>query len=204
MDHEWGSDLSDVWMHFPVGKNPSLRCFRSNGPKYCAVGASTHVPAETVACRSCLFRVPRTHVASQTCSCDLRTIFFNVLLGNSARSLSPHAPSIWAPFLNEQRVSFVLSLVASSYCQHRDLKLENILLEANAEEGGVPSVKLVDFGLSAIFEENGMSTDVLGSWVRANTIDCKLKNLYTRISQEDSRNSKEKNKWHMVLKRSSI
>ncbi|CAN0074865.1 unnamed protein product, partial [Laminaria digitata] len=46
---------------------------------------------------------------------------------------------------------------------HRDLKLENILLETSGEEGGAPSVKLVDFGLSAIYEENGVSTDVLGS-----------------------------------------
>ena len=58
--------------------------------------------------------------------------------------------------------------------QHRDLKLENILIETSAEGGGAPSVKLVDFGLSAIFEENAMSTDVLGSWVRAHAIDCTL------------------------------
>lgn len=51
--------------------------------------------------------------------------------------------------------------------QHRDLKLENILIEAGDAEGnGTPTVKLVDFGLSAIYQENGVSTDVLGSWVR--------------------------------------
>ncbi|CAN0031766.1 unnamed protein product [Pylaiella littoralis] len=48
---------------------------------------------------------------------------------------------------------------------HRDLKLENILIEAGDAEGnGTPTVKLVDFGLSAIYQENGVSTDVLGSW----------------------------------------
>lgn len=41
------------------------------------------------------------------------------------------------------------------------------MLETSGEKGGTPSVKLVDFGLSAIYEENGVSTDVLGSWVRA-------------------------------------
>lgn len=46
--------------------------------------------------------------------------------------------------------------------QHRDLKLENILLD---HKGGDAAVKLVDFGLSALYEENAMSTDVLGSWV---------------------------------------
>lgn len=47
--------------------------------------------------------------------------------------------------------------------QHRDLKLENILLE---HKGSGAMVKLIDFGLSAVYEENGVSTDVLGSWVR--------------------------------------
>ena len=56
--------------------------------------------------------------------------------------------------------------------QHRDLKLENILIESGGKNGsgtggGTPAIKLVDFGLSAIYQENGVSTDVLGSWVRA-------------------------------------
>lgn len=51
--------------------------------------------------------------------------------------------------------------------QHRDLKLENILIESGGKDGsGTPAIKLVDFGLSAIYQENGVSTDVLGSWVR--------------------------------------
>ncbi len=52
--------------------------------------------------------------------------------------------------------------------QHRDLKLENILIEMGGKEGSAatPAIKLVDFGLSAIYQENGVSTDVLGSWVR--------------------------------------
>eukprot|EP00752_Nemacystus_decipiens_P006678 g6005.t1 len=49
---------------------------------------------------------------------------------------------------------------------HRDLKLDNILIESGGKDdgSGAPVVKLVDFGLSAIYEENGVSTDVLGSW----------------------------------------
>lgn len=40
-------------------------------------------------------------------------------------------------------------------------------MEAGDKEGnGTPAIKLVDFGLSAIYQENGVSTDILGSWVR--------------------------------------
>ncbi|CAN0421237.1 unnamed protein product, partial [Ectocarpus sp. 13 AM-2016] len=46
---------------------------------------------------------------------------------------------------------------------HRDLKLENILIETGDKEGGPPAIKLIDFGLSAIYRENGVSTDILGS-----------------------------------------
>lgn len=55
------------------------------------------------------------------------------------------------------------------YLQHRDLKLENILLE---HAGPGAAVKLVDFGLSAIFEEDGVSHDILGSWVRKEQDTC--------------------------------
>lgn len=77
-------------------------------------------------------------------------------------SLAP--PWLLSRHLPERTVCFALS--RRFLYQHRDLKLENILLETSREEGGAPSVKLVDFGLSAIYEENGVSTDVLGSWVR--------------------------------------
>lgn len=51
--------------------------------------------------------------------------------------------------------------------QHRDLKLENILIETGRGNNSTPAIKLVDFGLSAIYHENGVSTDILGSWVRS-------------------------------------
>ncbi|CAB1110176.1 unnamed protein product [Ectocarpus sp. CCAP 1310/34] len=47
---------------------------------------------------------------------------------------------------------------------HRDLKLENVLIETGDKEGSPPAIKLIDFGLSAIYRENGVSTDILGSW----------------------------------------
>ncbi|CAM9397685.1 unnamed protein product, partial [Hapterophycus canaliculatus] len=40
-------------------------------------------------------------------------------------------------------------------CQHRDLKLENILIETGGGNSTTPAIKLVDFGLSAIYQENG-------------------------------------------------
>ncbi|CAM9877704.1 unnamed protein product [Discosporangium mesarthrocarpum] len=67
----------------------------------------------------------------------------------------------------EEAARIVRQLVnALRYCHernvaHRDLKLENILLE---HPGKNASVKLVDFGLSAMFEEGRMENDVLGSW----------------------------------------
>lgn len=47
--------------------------------------------------------------------------------------------------------------------QHRDLKLDNILTDASKEGA---DVKLVDFGLSAHFEDFRLEHDVVGTWVR--------------------------------------
>lgn len=46
--------------------------------------------------------------------------------------------------------------------QHRDLKLDNILVDER--EGGT-DVKLVDFGLSAHFEDFKLEHDIVGTWV---------------------------------------
>lgn len=51
--------------------------------------------------------------------------------------------------------------------QHRDLKLDNIL--TNETKDGA-DVQLVDFGLSAHFEELKLEHDVVGTWVRYSSI----------------------------------
>ncbi len=52
--------------------------------------------------------------------------------------------------------------------QHRDLKLDNILTD-ETKEGA--DVKLVDFGLSAHFEDFRLEHDVVGTWVRRIYLD---------------------------------
>lgn len=48
------------------------------------------------------------------------------------------------------------------FWQHRDLKLDNILTD-ESKEGA--DVKLVDFGLSAHFQDFRLEHDVVGTWV---------------------------------------
>lgn len=55
-----------------------------------------------------------------------------------------------------------LCLTSGIFIQHRDLKLDNIL--TNDTDDGV-DVKLVDFGLSAHFEDFRLEHDVVGTWV---------------------------------------
>lgn len=63
----------------------------------------------------------------------------------------------------------LLSCVSAS--QHRDLKLDNILTDSTKEGA---DVKLVDFGLSAHFEDFKLEHDIVGTWVS----ECGLAGTY--------------------------
>jgi len=49
-------------------------------------------------------------------------------------------------------------VLSYSNISHRDLKLENLLLQRPADETGVPMVKVADFGLAKKMAESQMQT----------------------------------------------
>lgn len=68
---------------------------------------------------------------------------------------------IWASLMVTRSV-IPLAVLAVRNVQHRDLKLDNILTDSSKEGA---DVKLVDFGLSAHFEDFKLEHDIVGTWV---------------------------------------
>lgn len=72
----------------------------------------------------------------------------------------------WGNFIEEDAAELMRRVLAAiNYCHkrnvaHRDLKPENILLEENK---ALDSIKIIDFGLSIIVENNAELTDLVGS-----------------------------------------